>query len=165
MKKSVMAAAVIVIIAVAAVAVGVYLATRSGGGGANVAGASSLKFTASVATGVSQGTYIYYAKNVGASNMMLRIEYTDPSGAYFVYIINGVQQKAWIQSGGEWTDLSSEYASQSSTYYPRFTGFKNSLEGWSGVGDWTYTLADGSTARIYDITVNPSLADSLFQHG
>jgi FlaG/FlaF family flagellin (archaellin) len=156
--------AVIVIVAIAAVAVGVYLATRSGGGGANVAGASSLQFTSSVTTGTAQGTYTYYAKNVGASNTMLRIEYTDPSGAYFVYILDGAQQKAWVQSGGEWTDLSSTYASQWSHFNSGFTNFKNSLAaGWPGVGDWTYTTPEGITGRIYNITVNPSLADSLFQ--
>jgi len=141
-------------------------ATPTSSGGANVAGASSLQFTTSItsSSGTSRGTYTYYAKNAGTSNMMIRIEFTDPSGHNFVYILNGALQKAWVQSGGQWTDISSAYASQWSSWNSAFTGYKNSLTGWSGVGDWTYTDPNGDTVRIYDITVNPSLADSLFQH-
>ena len=136
------------------------------GGGANVAGASSLQYTVSVtnSSGASLGTWTYYAKNAGTSNLMIRIEFADPSsGGNFVYIINGALQQAWMESGGEWTDLSSAFASQWSSWNSTFTGYQNQLAGWAGVGDYTYT-AGGDTVRIYDVAVNPSLADSLFQH-
>jgi hypothetical protein len=186
--------AVIVIIVIVVLAVGVYLAARgiggpsssvtptptpsagvtptptatatSSGGGANVAGASSLQFSASMtnSSGASLGTYTYYAKNAGASNMMIRIEFADPSGDNFVYIVNGALQQAWVESGGQWTDLSSAFTSQWSSWNSAFTGYKNSLASWSGAGDYTYTDPNGDTIRIYSISVNPSLADSLFQH-
>jgi len=135
------------------------------GGGANVAGASSLQYTVSVtnSSGASLGTWTYYAKNAGTSNLMIRIEFADPSDGNFVYIINGALQQAWMESGGEWTDLSSAFASQWSSWNSTFTGYQNQLAGWAGVGDYTYT-AGGDTIRIYDVAVNPSLADSLFQH-
>ena len=136
------------------------------GTGANVAGASSLQFTVSVtnSSGGSQGTYTYYAKNAGTTSQMVRIEWTDPSGGTFVYIVNGALQQVWVESGGQWTDLSSAYASQSTTWDSTFLGYKNSLTDWSGLGDWTYTDPNGDTVRISNVSVNPSLPDSLFQH-
>jgi hypothetical protein len=70
----------------------------------------------------------------------------------------------WVESGGQWTDLSSAYSSQSSIWNSAFLGYKNSLTSWSGVGDWTYTDPSGDTVRISNVSVDPSLPDSLFQH-
>jgi hypothetical protein len=163
--------AVIVIVAIAAVAVGVYLATQSGGGGGGgggtttgIAGASSLQFSVSAThAGVSQGTYTYMAKNLGTSNLMIRIEATTSTGDNFIYIVNGAQQKAWMCSNGEWLDLSDAFTTQWNTWDSQWEGYQNNLAGWTG-GDHTYTAPNGDTVRIYNITVNPSLADSLFQH-
>jgi hypothetical protein len=136
------------------------------GTGANVAGASSLQFTVSVtnSSGGSLGSYTYYAKNAGESSQMVRIEFTDPSSGNSVYIVNGALQQIWMESDGQWTDLSSAYASQSSSWNAAFLGYKNSLTSWSGLGDWTYTDPIGDTVRISNVSVNPSLPDSLFQH-
>jgi hypothetical protein len=182
-RKTLIAVIVIAIIAIAAVAAGVYLATQSGGGGgpsasvtptptpsaavtptptgANVAGASSLQFTVDVTGGSSQGTYKYMAKNIGTSNMMIRIEVTSTSGN-LVYIVNGAQQKAWAYESGAWTDLSAAFSDQWSAWNSTWTGYESNLAGWTGTGDWAYTAPDGSTIRIHEISVNPSLADSLF---
>jgi hypothetical protein len=70
---------------------------------------------------------------------MVEIEVSDPSGGSFVYLLNSALQQVWVESGGEWTDLSSAYASQSSSWNTAFLGYKNSLTNWSGLGDWTYT--------------------------
>lgn len=178
--------AVIVAILIVALAVGIYLAARgigtntsvtptptpsatatSSGTGANIAGASSLQFTTSMtnSSGASLGSYTYYAKNAGTSNMMIRIEMTDPSsGDSFVYIVNGALQQAWMESGGQWTDLSSAFTSEWSSWDSTFTGYKNNLANWSGIGDWTYTSPTGETIRISNVSVNPSLPDSLFEH-
>lgn len=136
------------------------------GTGANVAGASSLQFTVSVtnSSGGSLGAYTYFAKNAGTNSQMVRIEFTDPSSGSFVYIVNGALQQVWVESDGQWTDLSSAYASQSSSWNSAFLGYKNSLATWSGLGDWTYTDTSGDTIRISNVSVNPSLPDSLFQH-
>lgn len=188
--RKMLIAAVVVIVLVVAVIGGVYLATRGNGTTnpstsptptsnpsatsnpstsgmtSDVAGASSLQFTVSVtnSSGASQGSYTYYAKNAGTDSQMVRIEFTDPSGESFVYIVNGAQQKVWVESGGQWTDLSSAYTSQSSTWNSAFLGYKDNLTGWSGVGDWTYTDPNGDTVRISNVSVNPSLPDSLFEH-
>ncbi len=143
-------------------------ATVSGGGGGttpNIAAASSLQFSVSVtnSSGASQGAYTYYAKNAGTTNLMIRIEMTDSSGSNVVYIVNGALQQAWVETGDIWTDISSSYTSQWSTWNTAFVGYQNSLAAWTGAGDWTYT-SGGDTVRVYNISVNPSLPDSLFTH-
>ena len=184
-----MIAVVLVVVLVVAIVAGVYLATRDNGNtnpstsptptsnpsatsnpstssvGANVAGASSLQFTVSVtnSSGGSVGSYTYYFKNAGTSSQMVRIDFTDPSSGSFVYIVNSATQPVLVKSGGQWTDLSSTYASQYNTWNSAFLGYKNSLTSWSGTGDWTYTDQNGDTVKITNISVNPTLSDSLFQ--
>jgi hypothetical protein len=136
----------------------------SSGGGSNIAGATSVEFSADVSSGGTlQETYTYYVKNIGTSTTMFRIEGTGSQGD-FIYIVNGAQQQVWVNENGEWTDLSASFANYWSSWNSAFTGYKNNLANWPGYGDWTYNNPDGTTVRIYDITVNPSLADSLFSH-
>jgi hypothetical protein len=184
--------AVIVIILIVALAVGVYLATRgtstnpsttptptpssgatptptatSSGTGANVAGASSLQFTETItnSSGAVQGTYTYSAKNIGTSNMMIRIEISNvPSSDNMVFIVNGALQQAWLETGGQWTDMSSAFTSNWNSWKSTFVGVQNNLTSWTGAGDYTYADPQGDSVRISNISVNPSLADSLFQH-
>jgi hypothetical protein len=130
-----------------------------------VASASSLQFSIDVtAGGVKQITSTYMAKNAGTNNLMMRIETTDTSGTTSVYIVNGALQKAWIYDGTTWTDISEAYSTQFSTWDASFTGYQNSLAGWAGVGGWTYAAPNGDSVRYYDISVNPNLPDSLFEH-
>jgi len=110
-------------------------------------------------TDSSAGTtssYIFSAKNAGTSNMMIRVEFTDPSSdSEFVYLVNGAQQKAWIQTGGQWIDLSSSFSDEWANWDSTFSDYQNTLADWNGLGDWTYTLGD-ETISIHDISVNPS---------
>jgi hypothetical protein len=132
--------------------------------GSNIASASSLQYTVSLtnsSTGASLGSWTYYAKDYGTANFKMRIEFTDSSGSS-VYIINGVLKEAWIEVDGQWTDLSSAYSSYYDSWSTLNTEYVNNLATWTG-GDWTYS-AGGETIRIYNISVNPSLADSLFEH-
>jgi len=82
------------------VVVGVVLVTRGGGGGTsgNIAGASSLQFNADVTASGTKTTYTYYAKNIGTSNAMLRIEWTS-SGTSYIYIINGAKASVGMRRG------------------------------------------------------------------
>jgi hypothetical protein len=138
----------------------------SSGTGVNVAGASSLQFTVSVtnSSGGTTSSYTYSAKNAGTTNMMIRVEFTDPSsGGSFVYIVNGAQQKAWMQTGGQWIDLTSSFSDEFSNWDSTFKDYQTSLADWNGLGDWSYTVG-GETISIHNISVNPSLPDSLFEH-
>ncbi len=178
-RKTLIAAIVIVIVVIAVVA-GVYLATNrpntssntspnanpsnSPGSNPNVAEASSLKFTVSyTATDTDDSfTYTYSAKNIGQSNMMIRIEGNSAEEGDAVIILNGAKQKAWTYSDGEWTDISIIYETYWDTWKNMFSSYEDSLESWSGAGDWSYSY-QGGTVRLYNVEVNPVLADSMFE--
>ena len=183
--------AVIIIVVVIVVGVAAYWALTSGGGGngtgdgnggggnggditgnggdgnggttVDVAGASSLQFSVSFTEAVV-GTDVstYRVKNAGTSNVMMRIDTALATGEDYIYIINGAQQKVWIYGDGEWTDLSVAYDTYWNAWSTTWEGYRTSLDDWTGLGDWSYTEG-GATIRIYDINVNPSLSDSLFQ--
>lgn len=193
MKRKTLIVIAIVVIAILLIGVGIYVATRGGGTGTptttatptasssasgsptptststttGVADANSLQFTVTVtnSSGAVQGTYTYSAKNIGTSSAMIRIELSDlPSSDNVVYIVNGATQQAWMETGGQWTDMSSTFASQWSSWNSTFVGEQNYLSNWAGTGDYTYTDPQGDSVRIYNIAVNPALADSLFTH-
>jgi len=130
----------------------------------NVSGASSLQYSESATSnGQSLGSYTYYGKNIGTPNFMMRIEFTDTDGNQTIYIINGQLQKAWIFADNEWTDASEVYTMQYNTWNTLWQGYVGALAAWSGAGDYTYSVG-GDSVRIYGISVNPTLADSLFSH-
>jgi hypothetical protein len=176
MNQKTLAIAVVVIVVVAVAAAGVYLATQSGGGGgstptatptstpsgADVAGSSSLQFSVDISGGASAGTYTFMAKNIGESNLMVRVEM---SNSYeLIDIVNGAQQKAWESVNGDWNDLSANYADQFNVWDSTLSGYKSNLASWTGASEYTYTDPDGNSVRVYNISVNPTLADSLFEH-
>ena len=133
------------------------------GSSTDVAEATSLKYTVSLTeNGVLKGTYTFQGKNLGTDNLMMRIDYTDNDGST-IFIFNGAQHKAWTYSGDQWVDISDYYDAQFQTWNSLWQGYSTSLAAWTGLGDYSYT-ANGSTVRIYDITVNPTLDDSLFVH-
>lgn len=159
-RKTMIALLAIAIVAVAIVA-GVFLATRGGGG--NVAGANSLQFSSEYTFQGGSTTYTFSAKNIGTSSTLLRVEGTGENGP-FIYIINGAQEQAWVYENGAWTNLTAYYSSTWGQWISTFSELKGELSNWSGFGDYTYTdQSSGHTIRIYNVTMNPSLADSLFE--
>ncbi len=63
-----------------------------------------------------------------------------------------------------WQDYSELFASQLSSLSSSTSSITSQLSGWSGSGDYTITDPTyGVSVRLYDILVNPTLADSLFQ--
>lgn len=129
----------------------------------SVAGASSLKYSVSVTeNGVNQGSYTFWGKNADTNSFMMRIEFSSPDGDG-IYIFNAAKREAWIYSDGEWEDVSIVFDMQFDAWNNLWRGYVNSLAGWAGTGDHSYS-ADGVTVRIYDISVNPSLDDSLFEN-
>jgi hypothetical protein len=95
---------------------------------------------------------------------MLRVDFTEgESSDNTIYIFNGAQQKAWTYSGNEWVDISTYYDQQYTTWDNVWKGYIANLAAWSGTGGYSYTQ-NGETVSIHDIQVNPTLADSLFEH-
>jgi hypothetical protein len=166
----------IVIVAVVVVGVVVYWAMTSGGGegggGApDVAGATSLGFKVNATIGGVNEEYAFTAKNLGTSEVMLRVDEIDAQGNAFVYVFNQTAQTVWASASGQWNNVSSEFASywdganSAIIGYTAFEGYKTQLAtNWSGSGDYDYT-SGGDTFHIFDIILNPTVADSLFQHG
>lgn len=164
--------AVIVVVVIAVVSVGVYLYMSGGGGNGgeptptptapDVEGASNLQFSVEVTSeGTSLGIQTYRAKNIGTSNMMIRVEMTN--GYNMTEIVNAAQQKAWTCTDGECTDVSETFEDLWDSWSTTWSGYKNNLMDWTGTGEWTYSDTDGNSVRIYDISIDPSLPDSLFQ--
>jgi len=158
--------AVVVIVVVAGVGVGAYVVvTRGGGeggggggggGGLDIGSATSLSFNVTASSyGLTNVTF--QAKNIGSSNLMLRIEGTI-NGSTSGFIVNGVQQKVWSESDGTWTEVPGGYSYLSGVWDPIFQGFRTSLlsvtvDHWESP-DGTVTISNISTAE---------LSDSLFQ--
>ena len=123
----------------------------------------SLKFSVSVTeNGAVKGAYTFWGKNVGEDNFAMRIEYEDENGDG-IFIFNAGTKQAWTYSNGEWTDISSYFDMQYDLWKNTWAGYVNGLAAWAGTGEYSYT-AGSSTFRIYDISVNPALEDSLFTH-
>jgi hypothetical protein len=174
----VIVAIVVIIIIVAGVAV--YVLYNGGGGGGTtptptptspVEGASSLAFKVNVTISGDNELHAFTAKNLGTSDILLRVDQIDAQGNVFTYLFNQTAQSLWISVGGSWMDQSTDFASywngaNSATIgYTAFDGYKTKLAtNWSGSGDYDYT-SGADTFHLYDIVVNPSVADSLFEHG
>jgi len=130
-----------------------------------IGGANSIQFSTSYTTGTQTVyAYTYSAKNLGTPNMMMRIDGTfSGESSNMIYIINGVQQKSWVFSDGEWTDMSQMFQSQYESWNSTWQGYAADLAEWAGTGEYTYTYPGTTeTLRIYNISVNPQLSDSLF---
>lgn len=163
--------AVIVVVVIAIIGVGVYLAMSGTGGNgdtptptptpAGVADASSLKFSVEVTEDGETYTNNYMANNIGTTDLQVRIEMVEYD---MVYIVNGADQEAWSYMAGEWMDISSSFQDEWDLWSTSVDGYQDDLTDWTGTGEYTYT-AGGTTVRIFDIEVNPSLPASLFQQG
>jgi hypothetical protein len=166
-KKMMYALVAMVVIIVAVLAAGAYALMNNGGGGktVTVADATSLQYYVDVTYNGTTTLAKFAGKNLGASDMILRVDLSG-SGSNYDLILNGKDQTAWQTFDGNWTDVSTYYNDiMTSGCGMRWTTNVDALANWSGTGDCTYTdSAIATTFRIYNVAINPTLADSLFQH-
>ena len=158
--------AVVVIIVVVVVVAGAYVLMNPSGGGetiVTVANATSLQYDADVTAQGTTITYKFAGINLGTSNLTIRVDLLGGEAGNFSYILNGGEQKAWAKTDSTWTDVSSDFTNQWNAWGTQWTANVDALASWSGTGDYTYTAANGDSVKIYNISVNPTLADSLFQ--
>jgi hypothetical protein len=108
----------------------------------------------------------FQVKNLGTSEVLLRVGETYSDGSEFTYIMNQADQTVWALVYGEWVDESANWAtywSETGTgWEPVLNGYVAELANWSGTGNYVIQ-AGGETQTISNIVVNPTLADSLFQ--
>ena len=174
-QKGIAPLAIVAIIVVAAVVVGVgvLLATRGEGvpgegegegEGEGIAGATSLDYTVEMSS-AEMGTITtrFRTRNIGTANMDIRVDITTAMGS-MSEILSGSQQEGWIKPDGGWqsfTSMGLDFDDYWNQYYASFEQYSGYLSGWTE-GEWSGTFG-GYTYRIYNIQVNPSLPDSVFQ--
>ena len=166
----VIVAIVVIIVVVAGIAVYVLY---SGGGGeptatptpaptSPVEGATSMRFDVEVsADGEFLETDMFTVKNLGTSDLLIRVDQTDAQGTEFTYLMHQTGSKAWADFGTGFADYSSDFA----TYWdntligkPAVDKYMTALADWSGTGDY-----EGDSYVISNIVVNPTLEDSVFE--
>ena len=164
--------AAVLVIAIVVVGVGAYVYLGMGGGtteGNGVADATSLQYDADVTYQGATSLYQFVAKDIDTDNMALRIDILGGETGNYTYILNGADQTAWVGVNDEWTDVSSDFTNQWNAWVGEgkqwTTDVNNLAANWSGTGDYTYTdSATDTTIRIYNIMVNSTIDDALFQH-
>ena len=165
MNQKTLAIIIVAVLAVAVVAVAAYFLMNTEEekieDTITVENATSLQFSVDLTfDGESMGTYEYSAKNIGTSDLMVRVEIPDASGD-FIYIVNGANQSAWASVADEWMDLSDTFSTEWDSWTGTMEGYTDELTTWVE-GDWTFTDTDGTGVKVYNISINPALADSLF---
>ena len=157
--SSIVVIAIVIIIVV--VAIGAYI-MLSGGEGGVVGSASSIDFKIDITNSVTSMSR-YRARNIGADNMDLRADVTAP-GITVSTILSVSQREGWIKTDNVWmsfSDLDRDFDMQWFSYYLVLIDYMGRLSDWTGGGhEYSY---NGYTYRIYDIQVNPSLLDSVFE--
>lgn len=175
--------AIIVIVVVVVVGVVAYWALTNTGGeegptptptptpGSYIEDATSLGFKVNATIDGTNELYAFTAKNLGTSDILLRVDEIDADGNVFVYVYDQAAQSLWIQYAGAWTDSSATFADywngdlSGIIGYTAFNTYRTELAAnWSGSGAYDYD-SGGNTYHIYDIDVNPTVDDSLFVHG
>lgn len=162
----IVAVVVIVVVAVA----GAYVLMNPGGGGetepetvTTMKNATSLQYSVNfTAADGTTGLYKFSGKNLGTADLMLRIEIEGGDTDYF-YILNAGNQTAWANVDGTWQDVSSGFNEQWNSWGTAWTGYVDYNPDWkAGDANIVYNDNAGNSITIYDITINPTLADSLF---
>ena len=164
----VIVAIVVIIIVVAGIAAYVLY---SGGGGepeatptptssSPVEGATSMRFDVNATVEGAMEIDHFTAKNLGTSNVLLRVDQTDAQGNNFVYLMNETAQSVYADFGAGFDEYSSDWT----TYWDStlignvaLNNYMTALAGWSGSGDY-----NGDSYVIYNIVVNPDIPDSAF---
>jgi len=164
-------AALVIIIVIVGVGAYVFLGGGGGGGNGNGGGetiytmgnATSLRYTVNMTTADITGTYMFAGKNLGTGDLLLRVDanpIVDDATTYS-YLFYAGNQTSYNNATGTWAqgDFTTDWA----TYSGMFEGYIAHNEDWmTGDGDIEYTDA-GNNIKVYDIEINPTLADSLFQ--
>jgi hypothetical protein len=129
--------------------------------GSPVEGATSMRFDVNATVDGAKEIDRFTVKNLGTSNVLIRVDQTDAQGNNFIYLMNQTAQSAWADAMGTgFVDDSANFASYwDSTLIGKAAVdmYMTALADWSGTGDYT-----GDTYVIYDIVVDPTLDDSVF---
>jgi hypothetical protein len=175
-KKGISTLVIVAIIVIAVVIGGIAVYVWYSGGGEeeptptptptpDIEGATSMRFDVNATVDGALEIDRFTAKNLGTSDVLLRVDQTDAQGNMFIYLMNQTGQTVWADFGAGFDDYSSDW----STYWDNtlignagLQSYLTALEDWSGTGDYEYE-SGGNSFVIYNIVVDPSLDDSAFQ--
>jgi hypothetical protein len=168
-KKTVYIIVAVLVVVIVVAAAGIFLMNNSGNSGettptVSVKDATSLQYSANVTnTATGTITYNFAGKNLGTSNMTIRVDLLGGELGNYSYILNAGEEKSWSNTnGGAWT--AGNFTADWASWGTQWTENANELgNNWSGTGDYSYTASSGESITITCIAVNPTLADSLFQ--
>jgi hypothetical protein len=156
---------VVVVIGAAAAYYVLSIGDGNGNGGEDVitvANATSLQYDADVTSMGETIQYNWAGKNLGTEDLMIRVDLLGGEMGNFSYIMNAGEQTAWQNIVGTWEEA--DFAEQWASWGTAWTENLDELKAdWSGTGDFTYTAENGDDITISNVSLNPELADSLFQ--
>jgi hypothetical protein len=156
--------AVLIVVIVAAVAA--VLLSNNGGGNTqsvSVADATSLEFMANVTSNGITVTHACYGKNMGSSNLTVRVDILAGESGNWSHVLDQGQGKSWnCTNSGAWIEVGN-FTDDWNSWGTRWTNFVTNLNNWNGTGDYSYTSSNGNAVTIYNVEINPSLPDSIFQ--
>jgi hypothetical protein len=172
-KKGISTLVIVAIIVIAVVIGGIAVYVwYSGGGGEEptptptptpgIEDATSMRFDVEADVEGAVETDRFTVKNLGTSDILLRVDQTDAQGTEFIYLMNQTGQTAWVKYAGEWMDMSSTF--EADYWNSELIGkvaldkYMTALADWSGTGDY-----EGDTFTISNIVVNPTIEDSVFE--
>jgi hypothetical protein len=171
-KKGISTLVIVAIIVVAVVVIGAIAAYVWYSGGTpeatptpeptpDIEGATSIRFDVNATVDGNLEIDRFTAKNLGTSDVLLRVDQTDAQGNEFIYLMNQTGQTVWADFGTGFIDYSSDFA----TYWDNtlignaaLNSYMDALANWSGTGNY-----EGDSYIISNIVVNPTLEDSVFQ--
>jgi outer membrane lipoprotein-sorting protein len=164
-KKGISTLVIVAIIVIAVVIAGIAVYVLYSGGGTTptspVEGATSMRFDVEATVNGAVETDRFTVKNLGTSDVLLRVDQTDKDGNNFTYLMNQTGQTVWADFGTGFIDYSSDFT----TYWDNnlignaaVDKYMTALANWSGTGNY-----EGDSYVISNIVVNPTLPDSAFQ--
>jgi hypothetical protein len=168
-KKGISTLVIVAIIVIAVVIAGIAVYVLYSGGGEPtptpapnpVEGATSMRFDVNATVEGALEIDRFTVKNLGTSNILLRVDQTDKDGLAFLYLMHQTDQQAWAYCEGQGSEVSSDFA----TYWDStlignaaVNKYMAALANWSGTGNY-----EGDSYIIYNIFVNPTIDDSAFE--
>lgn len=174
-KKTIYIVVAVLVVIVVIAGAAAFLYWNGGGGGTTptptptatpvptVVGASTLQINVNETGSAGTVTYMFSAKNVNTTSLVLRMDIPGGSAGNYSYIIDTGAQKAYlsVDNGATWTsdDWPTDYAMAVTPFNDYVTHL---ADNWNG-SDLTYTYTSSTgTILIYGIRPNPTLPDSLF---
>lgn len=105
----------------------------------------------------------YKARGIGTDETEIHLEIVDQGK----FILSEKMEKGWVkvEESDEWYGFSSlpgyDFEDYWDQYSTSLSSYVEYLEGWES-GEYTYTDERGNTLTFYDIQMNPTLEDDLF---